>query len=194
MSFTADAGCETGVGTNPADAGSNVACHGNKPAPASAGGGTAYKQYFIGYMLYNRLWWDKDKYAFTLGGGQMSNPGRTTFTLLPPINGATATTGTPYFTENPGDKYTAWDTTGTFDYMPSQYITFRAELGYRHSSVPYWTGRGGITPPSGANGTPINIGNPADYVCSSSSNLGVVDSGSGNLATAEANCGRPDRR
>ncbi len=67
FTFTADAGCEVGVGTNPVDAGTNVACHGDKPAPASAGGGTAYKQYFIGYMVYNRVWWDKDKYAFHPG-------------------------------------------------------------------------------------------------------------------------------
>ena len=186
FSFTADAGCEVGVGTNPVDAGTNVSCHGDKPAPASAGGGTAYKQYFIGYMVYNRVWWAKDKYAFTLGGGQMSNPGRY-LTLLPPINGATATSGSPYFTENPGDQYTAWDGTGTFDYMPNQYVTFRTELGYRHSSVPYWTGRGGITPPGGNNGAPAN------YVCSATSNLGGgVTSGvgfGGGLAAAEAACG-----
>ena len=182
FSFTADAGCEVGVGTNPVDAGTNVACHGDKPAPASAGGGTAYKQYFIGYMEYNRVWWDKDKYAFTLGGGQMSNPGRY-LTLLPPINGATATSGTPYFTENPGDKYTAWDTTGTIDYMPNQFITFRTELGYRHASVPYWTGRGGITPPGGNNGS------PADYACSTGASSGVGFSGG--LAAAQAACGGP---
>jgi len=182
FTFTADAGCEVGVGTNPVDAGTNVACHGDKPAPASAGGGTAYKQYFIGYMEYNRVWWDKDKYAFTLGGGQMSNPGRY-LTLLPPINGATATSGTPYFTENPGDKYTAWDTTGTIDYMPNQYITFRTEVGYRHASVPYWTGRGGITPPGGNNGS------PADYACITGASSGV--NFSGGLAAAEAACGGP---
>jgi len=186
FTFTADAGCEVGVGTNPVDAGTNVSCHGNKPAPASAGGGTAYKQYFIGYMLYNRVWWAKDKYAFTLGGGQMSNPGRY-LTLLPPINGATATSGTPYFTENPGDQYTAYDVTGTYDYMPSQYITFRTELGYRHSSVPYFSGRGGITPPGGNNGAPQN------YVCSATSNLGGgANSGvgfAGGLAAAETACG-----
>ena len=34
------------------------------------------------------------------------------------------------------------------------------ELGYRHVDVPYWTGRGGITPPGG------NTGSPARFVCS----------------------------
>ena len=37
--------------------------------------------------LYNRIWWDHDTFAITLGGGQMSNPGRY-LTLLPPIDGA----------------------------------------------------------------------------------------------------------
>jgi hypothetical protein len=88
----------------------------------------------------------------------LNNPGRY-LTLLPPINGAGATTGSPYFTGNPGDKYHAYDATTTFEYMPSQWLTFLAEMGYRHSDVPYWSGRGGITPPGG------NTGSPASYVC-----------------------------
>jgi len=82
----------------------------------------------------------------TLGGGQINNPGRY-LVLLPPINGATAVSGTPYFTENPGDPYKAWDITATYDYMPSQYITFRWEYNHRAANVPYFTGRGGVTPP-----------------------------------------------
>ena len=69
--------------------------------------------------------------------------------LLPPINGATAASGTPYFTENPGDPYKAWDASVTFDYMPSQYITFRMEYNHRAANVPYFTGPGGVTPPGG---------------------------------------------
>jgi hypothetical protein len=48
----------------------------------------------------------------------------------------------------------SWDTQLTFDYMPSQFVTFRAEFTYRHASVPYFTGRGGITPPGGNQGAP----------------------------------------
>jgi len=67
--------------------------------------------------------------------------------LLPPINGATAASGTPYFTENPGDPYKAWDASGTFDWVPSQYITFRWEYNHRAANVPYFSGPGGVTPP-----------------------------------------------
>ncbi len=133
FSFTGDIGCESGGG---------VSCFGN-----TAGGP---KQSFIGAMLYNRFWFHKDLYAFTIGGG-MNNPGRY-LVLLPPINGATAFSGTPYFTENPGDPFKAWDATATFDYMPRQFVTFRFEYGHRASSVPYFSGQGGVTPPGGNTG------------------------------------------
>jgi hypothetical protein len=136
FSLTGDMGCEHGGG---------VSCAGN-----SAKGP---KQSFLGYMLYNRLWFDNDKYGLTIGGGQINNPGRY-LVLLPPINGATATSGTPYFTENPGDPYKAWDISGTFDWMPSQYITFRWEYNHRAANVPYFSGSGGVTPPGGNTGTP----------------------------------------
>jgi hypothetical protein len=86
----------------------------------------------------------------------MNNPGRY-LVLLPPINGATAFSGTPYFTENPGQQFGAWDISGTFDYMPDQFVTFRGELDYRHSNVPYFAGPGGITPVGGNQGPPGSI-------------------------------------
>jgi hypothetical protein len=135
FSLTGDMGCEHGGG---------VSCAGN-----SAKGP---KQSFLGYMLYNRLWFDNDRYGLTIGGGQINNPGRY-LVLLPPINGATAISGTPYFTENPGDPYKAWDVSGTFDWMPSQYITFRWEYNHRAANVPYFSGSGGVTPPGGNQGT-----------------------------------------
>jgi Putative beta-barrel porin-2, OmpL-like. bbp2 len=130
FSLTGDIGCEHGGG---------VSCAGgSKKGP---------KQSFLGYMLYNRLWFDRDHFGLTVGGGKINNPGRY-LVLLPPINGATAASGTPYFTENPGDVFKAWDISGTFDWMPSQYITFRSEFDHRAANVPYFTGPGGITPTS----------------------------------------------
>jgi hypothetical protein len=154
FSFTGDLGCEYGGSGNFVSAqgrtiNNNVNCHHNTA--------TSSKQSFAGWMVYNRWWFKKDLYGITLGGGVMDNPGRY-LTLLPPINGADAVTGSPYFTANPGDPYKAWDASLTFDWMPKQYITFRAEYGYRHANVPYWTGRGGITP--GDNVTPSTVPNP----------------------------------
>jgi hypothetical protein len=125
-------------------------------------------------MLYNRFWFDKDRYGLTVGGGQVNNPGRY-LVLLPPINGATAVTGTAYFPEDPGQPFHGTDGTITYDYMPSQYVTFRSEYGYRHSDVPYWAGRGGSTPPGG--NTYTSIGSPADFTCTNGTSS--ADSGIG---------------
>ena len=163
FSLTGDLGCEYGAG---------VSCHGDtKGGP---------KQSFIGFMAYNRFWFHRDLFGLTIGGGKINNPGRY-LVLIPPINGETAVTAatySPYFTGNPGDPFKAWDSSITFDYMPKQYITFRAEYDYRHASVPYWTGRGGITPPGG------NNANPEYFVCSSGSSSGQTS-----LGKAEAACG-----
>jgi hypothetical protein len=142
------------------------------------------KQEFSGWMSYLRFWFKKDIYAVTLGGGEMNNPGRY-LTLLPPINGATATTGSPYFTENANDRAQMHDGTITFDYMPAQFITFRLEESYRYSDVPYWTGRGGITPYApGLGNIRQNVGNPADYICSGTSPAGLIDSGVGYVSSS----------
>jgi hypothetical protein len=165
FTLTGDLGCEYGSG---------VSCYGNhKGGP---------KQSFVGFMLYNRFWFHKDLFAVTLGGGKINNPGRY-LVLLPPINGetaVTASTNSPYFTENPGDPFKAWDSSFTFDYMPKQYITFRWEYDYRHANVPYWSGRGGITPPGGNNGF------PQFFACSNGSSSGQTA-----LGPAEQACGTP---
>jgi len=149
FSLTGDAGCEHGGG---------VSCAGDSVKIINGQRVIWPKQSFLGFMLYNRLWFAKDKYGLTLGGGKINNPGRY-LVLLPPINGATATSGTPYFTENPGDPYKAWDASTTLDYMPSQYITFRWEYNYRAASVPYFSGPGGVTPPGGNQGPPGSVVN-----------------------------------
>jgi hypothetical protein len=117
------------------------------------GGAGEPKQYFAGWMVYNRFWFRGDRHAITVGGGAITNPGRY-LVLVPPINGATATSGTPYFTANPGDPFHAWDYTVTYDYMPNQWVTFRGEFNRRGASVPYFSGEGGITPPGGNQGAP----------------------------------------
>jgi Putative beta-barrel porin-2, OmpL-like. bbp2/Carboxypeptidase regulatory-like domain len=138
-SVTWDIGCEYGGGVH--------CSHGPNKAN------------FFGVMAYDRTWFDHDSYAVTIGGGFMNNPGRY-LALLPPINGATALTGTPYFSENPGQRVYQWDLQLNFQYMPKDWITWWTEATFRHSDVPYWSGPGGVTPPLG------NSGVPASLVCS----------------------------
>jgi Putative beta-barrel porin-2, OmpL-like. bbp2/Carboxypeptidase regulatory-like domain len=158
FSFTADVGCEYGGGTS-CTRGPN-------------------KENFVGLMLYDRTWWDNNVYALTLGGGFMNNPGRY-LALLPPINGATAATGSPYFTENPGQKLYQWDSQLNFQYMPKDWITWWTEATFRHSDVPYWTGQGGITSPAG-NAAVGNSNPPTSTYC----NNGSVSDGIGTCGAA----------
>ena len=160
MSFTGDLGCEYGGGAS---------CFKN-----TANGP---KTSFAGWMLYNRFWFAKDHHAITIGGGQMDNPGGY-LTLLPPINGANAVTGSPYFTENLGQPFKMWDTTLTYNWMPKTWATWWAEIGYRHSDQPYWSGRGGITPPGGN-----TFGSPANYVCTNGSSSMSLPSNSPSAPT-----------
>lgn len=129
VSLTVDAGCETGDGVQWQD------------------------QYFLGFMAYHRWWFAENRFALTIGGGAIDNPGRY-LVLVPPVNGATAATGTPYFSAAPGESFRAWDAQIAFDYMPTPNTTFRVEYVHRHANVPYFAGSGGVTPPGGNTGDP----------------------------------------
>ena len=142
FSLTWDFGCEYGGGVH--------CTHGPN------------KEEFLGVMLYDRTWFHNDLYAVTVGGGFMNNPGRY-LALTPPINGATAASGSPYFTQQPGQKLYQWDSQINLQYMPNDWITWWTEATFRHSSVPYWSGEGGITPPGGNNGSPAScVGGPSN--------------------------------
>ena len=153
FSLTLDAGCEYGGSVNGQG---GVGCTGGQN-----------KASFLGWMFYNRVWFDRNLFAVTVGGGAMNNPGRY-LALMPPINGATAASGTAsYFTENPGQPLYQWDTQLNLQYMPKDWITWWAEVTYRHSNVPYWSGAGGVTPPLG------NVGTPGSAVCNNGTSMGA---------------------
>ena len=192
FTFTGDLGCEFGPSTT-TSAGvylQGVGCHGNTRDAKSVGGdyfkpGINPKQSFAGFMLYDRTWFKKDTYAITIGGGKINNPGRY-LALIPPINGETASSAainSPYFTGNPSDPFKAWDMSLTYDYMPRQWLTFRWEYDYRHANVPYWSGRGGVTPP-GSGGVPYtNNGSPQFFACNDGNTSGALS-----LAGAQTAC------
>jgi hypothetical protein len=148
FSLTADIGYEKGGGVNGFKNGDSI------QGPA---------QYFLSAMLYHRIWFHQNKFAWTIGGGVMKNPGRY-LVLLPtgqasalpnPLN-PTQTAGLFPFTANPGDQFSGWDASTNFDFMPNQSLTFRIELVTRHSNVPYFAGHGGVTSPSGYTYTPVD--------------------------------------
>jgi len=140
FSLTADLGFEKGDGVNGFN---NDAVKG----PA---------QYFASIMFYNRVWFHKNKFAWTVGGGYMKNPGRYLVLYptgdaspLPNPNNPTQTAGTHPFSANPGDQFEGWDASTNFDWMPNSSILFRLEYVHRASNVPYFAGRGGVTSQTG---------------------------------------------
>jgi len=148
FSLTGDIGFEKGGGVNGFSNGDSA------QGPA---------QYFASAMFYNRIWFAKNKIAWTVGGGIMTNPGRYLVLYptgqaspLPNPNNPTQTEGAYPFTANPGDKFTGWDCSTNLDFMPNQCITFRIEYVHRHSNVPYFAGEGGVTSQTGYSTTPLD--------------------------------------
>lgn len=148
FTLTADLGFESGDGVTP------------------FGGAGGPEQNFIAGMAYNRIWFNKNKFGWTIGGGFMHNPGRYLVLLptgdaspLPNPNNPTQTLGTHPFSANVGDQFDAIDFSTSFDWMPNQSLTFRIEYVYREASTPYFAGHGGVTSPTGYITTPL----PADW-------------------------------
>lgn len=117
-------------------------------------------QNFISGMIYNRLWFgEKQKFAWTVGGGYMHNPGQ--YLVLAPTGYA----DTLYQKQTgPGSTFNAWDYSTSIDYMPNQNLTFKIEfvhravttLGAAPGTTPlagYFAGHGGVTSPSGFTNT-----------------------------------------
>jgi hypothetical protein len=151
FSFTGDIGDEKGDGVN-----------GFSSSPTL---GPA--QSFISGMAYGRVWFHKNKIAWTFGGGWMTNPGR--YLVLAPTGDAspfpnpynpTQTAGTHPFTENAGDQFTGWDCSTNISWMPNQSVEFRMEYVHREASVGYFAGPGGVTSPTGYTTTPL----PSNWV------------------------------
>ncbi len=114
----------------------------------------ASQNFMLGTSVASRLWFMENKIGITLRGDYLTNQSV--------VNGINTS---PYLTFNPaaagsvpngfdtaiadGKKLRLGQLTATLDIMPNEFVTFRLEYGYRLSSIPYFTGRGGTTSPSG---------------------------------------------
>ncbi len=124
-----------------------------------------HADYFTSFMVYNRMWFAHKKWAWCLGGGWMTNPGR--YLVLAPTGDANplpnpynptannGSAGTHPFSMNPGDPFTAWDCSTNISWMPNQSIEFRLEWVHRQANVDYFAGPGGVTSPTGYTTTSI---------------------------------------
>ena len=147
ITATGDIGFEKGDGVN----GFNNSDPVNNPA-----------QYFISWMVYNKIWFAHNHLGVYCGGGWMTNPGR--YLVLAPTGDAspfpnpynpTQTAGSHVFTENAGDKFTGWDCSLGFSWTPNQSIEFKAEWVHRQANANYFAGPGGVTSPTGYTTTAV---------------------------------------
>ena len=120
-------------------------------------------QNFVSAMFYNRTWFAHNQFAFTFGGGVMTNPGR--YLVLYPTGQAsplpnpqdpTTTEGKYPFSANVGDQFQGYDYSAGLDWLPNKNIAFRLEGVHRHSSVPYFAGHGGVTSQTGYKTTALD--------------------------------------
>ena len=133
------------------------------------GGPNNPAQYFVSWMVYNKIWFAKNHLGIYCGGGWMTNPGRY-LVLEPtgqasdlpnpynPTTGASSLPSSQQFTENPGQQFTGWDCSAGLSWMPNQSLEIKAEWVHREASVPYFAGPGGVTSPSGYTYTPLTPG------------------------------------
>lgn len=166
FSLTADIGSEKGGGVNGFSKSDNV----NGPS-----------QYFASAMFYNRIWFAKNKFAWTFGGGVMTNPGRYLVLYptgqaspLPNPSNPTQTEGVFPFSANPGDQFKGFDYSTNLDFMPNQSITMRIEFVHRAANVPYFAGAGGVTSQTGFSTTALDPNWRPDMVKSENRVLAAI--------------------
>ena len=164
FAFTGDIGGEIG---------DEVTAFGGSGSEGNCSDAHPCTQQFLSWMLYNRFWFFHDHVGFTVGGGMVHNPGRY---LVPPppgnaspiqplsIQGIQYTAASNPFDTSPGSQFDAYDYETGIQFMPNEQLTYGLEFNYRHASVPFFAGRGGVTSPDGYITTPTTPGWRPDLV------------------------------
>lgn len=102
--------------------------------------------YMTGTSIANRIWFNKNKFALTLRGDYVTNPGLYLAFSPSPV---TSNDFNDAIANDPEQKLNILQATCTFDVMPNDFVTFRFEYGHRNANVPYFAGAGGTTSPDG---------------------------------------------
>lgn len=107
---------------------------------------TPQNHFMYGTSICNRIWFYKNKIAFTLRGDVVSNGGA--YLAFSPSS-VSPNDFTDEIALRPNNPLKIGQITTTFDIMPTDYTTFRIEYGHRQSNIPYFAGHLGTTSPSG---------------------------------------------
>jgi hypothetical protein len=107
--------------------------------------------HMVGSSLVHRAWFYKDRLALSVRGELFSNPSRY-LAQYPP----------PGLATGEGQNLRMWGLTTTFDVMPTDIFTLRAEFTHRRGDTRYFAGRSGTTSIDGFQGTPGDFTPAAD--------------------------------
>lgn len=119
----------------------------------SGEGVKASKNYMAGSSLANRLWFRHNTVGWTIRGDFLTNPGA----YLAFVPAALAAGPNAFDLALAGGKeLKITQISTTLDIMPSDWITFRLEYGFRKSNVPYFAGPGGTTSQTGFSNDPLD--------------------------------------
>lgn len=121
----------------------------------------AKDNFMAGTSIVNRLWFNNNKIGVTTRFDYVTNPGGY-LSFTPAQSGSIPNDYEVAFSE--GKDLKMKQLSATFDFMPSDFVTFRLEYAYRNANIPYFAGSGGTTSQTGFSTDPIDANWKADLV------------------------------
>lgn len=106
----------------------------------------ATDNFMTGTSLVNRLWFNNNKIGLTTRFDYVTNPGG--YLSFTPAQSGSIPNDYEIAISN-GKDLKMKQLSATFDFMPSDFVTFRLEYTYRNANIPYFAGSGGTTSQTG---------------------------------------------
>lgn len=106
----------------------------------------ATDNFMTGTSLVNRLWFNNNKIGLTTRFDYVTNPGG--YLSFTPAQSGSIPNDYEIAISN-GKDLKMKQLSATFDFMPSDFVTFRLEYTYRNANIPYFVGSGGTTSQTG---------------------------------------------
>lgn len=119
----------------------------------------ASDNFMAGTSFVNRLWFNHNKIGLTTRFDYVTNPGG--YLAFTPAQSGAIPNDYEVAISN-GKDLKMKQLSVTFDFMPSDFVTFRMEYAYRNANVPYFAGSGGTTSQTGFANDPIDPNWKAD--------------------------------
>lgn len=106
----------------------------------------ATDNFMAGTSFVNRLWFNNNKIGLTTRFDYVTNPGG--YLSFTPAQSGSIPNDYEIAISN-GNDLKMKQLSATFDFMPSDFVTFRLEYAYRNANIPYFVGSGGTTSQTG---------------------------------------------